>query len=65
MTLLPTAASESTVRIDLYSKPTHEASAKSIQKWKWMLEQEIISFRKDGNKFMSKPVGFSYECGGK
>lgn len=64
MTLLPTSASNSAVRIDVYSKPGHNVSLQVAAKWEWMLEQEVNVFGSIDERSDLRSTSFSYECGG-
>jgi hypothetical protein len=63
LTLFPTSNPESSVRIDLYSKPDQNVSQKAAEKWVWMLEQEVKAMSLN-DVSGSGITAFSYECGG-
>lgn len=65
MTLLPSSASESVTRVDIYAKEGHSVSSATVEKWKWMLEKEIASMSKPDSEPASARGSFAYECGGK
>lgn len=67
MVLLPRSSTEVQVRADLYAKEGHVASAKASEKWKWMLNQELLNkLRSDVDEKSSKGSNyFAYQCGGK
>ncbi|KAJ9609878.1 hypothetical protein H2200_006207 [Cladophialophora chaetospira] len=67
MVILPRSSSQVIVRGDLYGKEGHVAPVKTVEKWKWMLKQEVVSLSKsDARETDSKASKyFAYRCGGR
>jgi nitrite reductase/ring-hydroxylating ferredoxin subunit len=67
MVLLPRSSSEVIVRCDLYAKEGHVAPVKTLEKWKWMLKQELMTITRSGaeEKSSTSSKYFAYQCGGR
>lgn len=67
MVLFPRSSSEIIVRVDLYTEAGHMMPLKAIERWKWMLKQEVLSWSKaeeEADNAQSSKY-FAYQCGGK
>lgn len=66
MVLLPRTSSEVVVRCDIYAKEGYVAPSGTVEKWKWMLEKEIVSLSQPVDDVATKSARafFSYQCGG-
>jgi hypothetical protein len=51
----------------LYAKEGHVAPVKTLEKWKWMLKQELMTITRSGaeEKSSTSSKYFAYQCGGK
>ncbi|KIX04917.1 uncharacterized protein Z518_05788 [Rhinocladiella mackenziei CBS 650.93] len=65
MTLLPRSCSEVMVRCDIYAKEGYTAPANTVDRWKWMLEKEVINLSKPVVSKTSTNSYFAYQCGGR
>jgi hypothetical protein len=60
MVLLPQSISLATVRCDIFAKEDHSVAAKTVEKWKWMLQQELTGLSRQE----AGTGDFAYQCGG-
>src|SRR5882757_8277664 len=64
MTLLPRSSSEVVVQCDIYAREGHHAPAATVERWKWMLERELINLSTPEAAKASTGSYFAYQCGG-
>ncbi|KIW13214.1 hypothetical protein PV08_08401 [Exophiala spinifera] len=77
LTLLPHSSQEVVVRCDIYAKqgdqqtPTNNNNNNNnnaVQRWKWLLERELMQLSKSDQTQASPPAAgsyFAYQCGGR
>ena len=66
LVLLPRSSSEVLMRCDFYTKEGRVTPLKTIEKWKWMLNQEWMSKAKlETEEDSMGSQNFAYQCGGK
>lgn len=55
------------VRVDLYGKEGRQAPTKTVEKWRWMLKQELLSLSNSATEENSEKRSkyFAYQCGGR
>jgi hypothetical protein len=64
LTLLPSTVTSSTVRIDVFAKAGKHVPKASLERWIWMLQEEVKSVAVMRVARQKVDSEFAYECGG-